>query len=267
MHAGPMLTISQVAAYAGVTVRAVRHYHRIGLLPEPERDASGYRAYDADAVVRLIRISTLAGAGVPLARVQELLDAGPDEFAAGIREVDAGVRAEIRRLQGIRARLGELEQGAHPALPPSVVGYLDRLRSLGVGERYVEMETEAWIMVASQVPHQIDEVIEQKHAELDDPEMVELYQLLGQAVDWSADDPRVVEVADRLERLMARALASGAPDDLELDNRFVDLLDAKTLGSSPVAERLLSILAERGWNGWTRIERAGGARPEDGPSR
>lgn len=30
-----MLSISQLAAYAGVTVRAVRHYHRIRLLPEP----------------------------------------------------------------------------------------------------------------------------------------------------------------------------------------------------------------------------------------
>lgn len=67
-----MLTISQLAAYAGVTVRAVRHYHQIGLLPEPGRDRSGYRTYDG-AVVRLIRIRTLAdsrraarqGAGTP----------------------------------------------------------------------------------------------------------------------------------------------------------------------------------------------------------
>jgi hypothetical protein len=44
-----MLTIGQLAAYAGVTVRAVRHYHQIGLLPEPERDASGYRRYGATA--------------------------------------------------------------------------------------------------------------------------------------------------------------------------------------------------------------------------
>ena len=36
-----MLTISQLASYAGVTVRAVRHYHAKGLLPEPERDHSG----------------------------------------------------------------------------------------------------------------------------------------------------------------------------------------------------------------------------------
>src|SRR4029079_5232220 len=46
-----MLTISRLAAYAGVTVRAVRHYHQIGLLPEPERTYSGYRTYDAAAVV------------------------------------------------------------------------------------------------------------------------------------------------------------------------------------------------------------------------
>ena len=65
-----MLTIGQLASYAGVTVRAVRHYHAKGLLPEPERDHSGYRRYDAHAVVELIKIRTLAEAGVPLARVR-----------------------------------------------------------------------------------------------------------------------------------------------------------------------------------------------------
>ncbi|MEO7944436.1 MAG: MerR family transcriptional regulator, partial [Marmoricola sp.] len=57
-----MLTISQLAAYAGVTVRAVRHYHQVGLMPEPARDSSGYRTYDAADVIRLIRIRTLAEA-------------------------------------------------------------------------------------------------------------------------------------------------------------------------------------------------------------
>lgn len=71
-----MLTIGQLASYAGVTVRAVRHYHAKGLLPEPERDHSDYRRYDAHAVVELIKIRTLADAGVPLARVRELLAAG-----------------------------------------------------------------------------------------------------------------------------------------------------------------------------------------------
>src|SRR5918994_6122881 len=162
-----MLTISQLAAHAGVTVRTVRHYHQIGLLPEPERNHSGYRTYDAAAVVRLIQIRTLADAGVPLARVQELLDAGPEEFARGIREIDKDLRAEIRRLQGNRKRIAKLAAGEHLALPQSVVGYLDRLRGLGVDERYIEMERDGWIMLAAQVPQQIDAIIASKHKELD----------------------------------------------------------------------------------------------------
>ena len=94
-----MLTISQLASYSGVTVRAVRHYHAKGLLPEPERDCSGYRRYDAGAVVELIRIRTLAEAGVPLSRVRELLMADEEEFAAAIEEIDLRLRVEIRERQ------------------------------------------------------------------------------------------------------------------------------------------------------------------------
>ena len=257
-----MLTISQLAAYAGVTVRAVRHYHQIGLLPEPERDRSGYRTYDAAAVVRLIRIRTLADAGVPLAHVQELLDASPEEFADEVQQIDKELRAEIRRLQGNRERLARLAAGEHLALPRSVVDYLDRLRSLGVEERYIELERDAWIMIAAQIPHEIDAVIAKKHEELDDPDMVKLYRLLSAALDWSVDDPRIVEIADILERLMIRAVEAGELGDDDFDDPFVELLDAATVESAPVAERLLAILQERGWKGWTRIERVPADRVE-----
>ncbi len=206
-------------------------------------------------MVRLIRINTLAEAGVPLARVQELLDANPDAFADGIQQIDQKLCAEIRRLKDTRRRLAQLATGQDPALPPSVVGYLDRLRGLGVDERYIELESNAWIMIAAQVPDQIDAVIAKKHAELDDPVTERLYQLLSDGLDWSADDPRVVEVADCIEHLMARALDAGETDDLGLDDQFIDMLDATAVQTSPAARRLRSILEERGWNGWIRTER------------
>jgi len=90
-----MLTIGQLAAYAGVTPRAVRHYHQIGLLPEPERDASGYRRYGALAVVSLIKIRTLATAGVPLSRIGELLEADETAFAEAVQQIDSHLREEI----------------------------------------------------------------------------------------------------------------------------------------------------------------------------
>ena len=61
------ITIGQLANYAGVTIKAVRHYHRRGLLAEPRRDASGYRRYGAEHAIQLIKVRTLADAGVPLA--------------------------------------------------------------------------------------------------------------------------------------------------------------------------------------------------------
>lgn len=259
-----MLTIGQLAAYAGVTVRAVRHYHQIGLLPEPERNRSGYRTYDASAVVRLIRIRILADAGVPLSRVQELLDADQETFAKGIDEIDAQLRAEIRQIRATRKRLGTLTAGEHLSLPPSVVGYLDRLRDLRVDEHYIALERDSWIIIAAQVPDQIDAMIELKHRDLDDPDMVDLYRLLSEAVEWSVDDPRVVEIADVLDRLMTRAFESDevyGDDFADIDDQFVEFLDATALESAPIARRLHALLQERGWRGWTRIERICDSEP------
>lgn len=252
-----MLTISQLASYAGVTVRAVRHYHQIGLLAEPGRDRSGYRSYDAAAVVRLIRIRVLADAGVPLARVQELLVAGPDEFTRAVEEIDTVLRADIRRLQRNRERIAKLAAGDNLALPQSVVDYLDRLRGLGIGEAYIELERDAWIMPAAQIPD-IDAVIAEKHRQLDeDPDMTRLYRLLSSAPDWSPDDPRVVELADIIEQLRIRAVESGEAEigDADASDPFAALLDAAMAESAPVARRLLAILEQRGWRGWTRLER------------
>ncbi|RZS64363.1 DNA-binding transcriptional MerR regulator [Agromyces ramosus] len=252
-----MLTISQLASYAGVTVRTVRHYHQIGLLAEPERDHSGYRSYDAAAVVRLIRIRVLADAGVPLARVQELLVAGPDEFARAVEEIDKALSADIRRLQSNRMRIAKLAAGDNLALPQVVVDYLDRLRVLGIGETYVELERDAWIMLAAQIPD-IDAVIAEKHRQLDEnPDMTRLYRLLSSAPEWPPDDPRVVELADIIEQLRIRAVESGEVEigGADASDPFSALLDAAMTDSTPVAGRLLSILEERGWRGWTQLER------------
>lgn len=250
-----VLTISQLARYAGVSVKAVRHYHKIGLLPEPDRNHSGYRSYDADAVVLLIRIHVLASAGVPLAQVKDLLDAGSDTLADTVQKIDTRLRAEIRRLNLSRKRLAMLAAGEQLALPTSVVDYLDRLRSLGVQERYIEMERDAWIMLAAQVPGQIESIIARKHKDLDDPDVRRLYELVNHAPDVTPADPRVVEAADILDRLYTRAMASGALNVDGLDATFVALLDATTIASAPAAQQLMALLEERGWKGWNRIQR------------
>jgi len=251
-----VLTIGQLASYAGVTVRAVRHYHAKGLLPEPERDHSGYRRYDAHAAVELIRIRTLADAGVPLARVRELLGAGDEEFQAAVDDIDRRLRAEIRERQRHRERIAQLAAGDNLALPPEAVSYLDRLRGLGLPEPMIEGERDAWILVAAQLPEQMPFYMTMKQQQLDDPGTVELYRDLADSISWEADDPRLVAVSDRLVGLLDAAEAEGwESHDEELTDELAELLDTVFLESVPIAPRLIERLEERGWRGWTKMER------------
>ena len=170
-----MLTISQLASYAGVTVRAVRHYHAKGLLAEPRRDRSGYRRYDAAAVVELIRIRTLADAGVPLSRVRELLAASGEEFAAAVSDIDRRLRAEIRERQRHREQISQLAAGDSLALPPVAVAYLNRMRDFGFRERLIEIERDSWILIAAQIPEQVPAFMAIKHAQIEHETLSRLY--------------------------------------------------------------------------------------------
>lgn len=250
-----MLTIGQLATHAGVTVRAVRHYHAKGLLPEPERDASGYRRYDAKAVVDLIKIRTLADAGVPLARVKELLQADDEQFAEAVAEIDKRLRAEIRERQRHREQISRLAAGDSLALPPEAVAYLDRLRELGIPERMIEGERDAWILVAAHSPEQMPKWMAYKREEIENPEVVELYQRLDEAIDWQPDDPRLPGLADRLAALISTAdnrEEYAADDTIEVE--LVELLDSFFVDAVPIARRLMQLLEERGWSGWTQLE-------------
>jgi DNA-binding transcriptional MerR regulator len=254
-----MLTISQLAAYAGVTVRAVRHYHHIGLLPEPERDASGYRRYGAIAVVSLIKIRTLANAGVPLSQIAELLQADPAAFAEAVRRIDDQLRDEVERLETSRKQIAQLAAGDSLLVPPEVSCYLDRLRQIGASERVVQGERDGWILVAARWPDQIREWMPDKLAELEDPRMVRLYRVLSEVFesDEGNDDPRLVEAADILADLLEQAYAAAAtqPGDWTHDDLPFDLLDALAVESDPRMERMQQLMRERGWAGWSRLER------------
>jgi DNA-binding transcriptional MerR regulator len=252
-----MLTISQLASYAGVTVRAVRHYHAKGLLPEPERDHSGYRRYDAGAVVELIKIRTLADAGVPLSRVRELLAAGDEEFAAAVADVDRRLRAEIRERQRHRERIAQLAAGDSLALPPEAVAYLNRMRELGFPERLIEIERDSWILIAAQMPDEVPALMAIKHAQIEHETLRQLYLDVGDLADCAPDDPRLPALADRVAAFIeaAAAEAEGIEDEHPVSDDLVELLDSAFVESFPCAPRLFGLLEERGWTGWTNIRR------------
>lgn len=122
------LTIGQVAHGAGVGVETVRFYEREGLLAEPERSASGYRQYPADAVRRILFIQRAKDLGFSLKEIGELLSLrlDPGTSCADIKAKAEGKLASIdeklKALQRMKRALTALAatcsgQGATTACP------------------------------------------------------------------------------------------------------------------------------------------------------
>jgi hypothetical protein len=190
--------------------------------------------------------------------VKELLAADVTEFAAAIEEIDRRLRAEIRERQRHRERIARLAAGDSLALPPEAVAYLERMRELAIPERIIEGERDAWILVAAQLPERMGVYIQSKQDQLDDPSVVDFYREIDDIAQWRPGDPRLPAVADRLvaqlEAVPEEEWKVFAEDNTMSDD-LVALLDDWFLRRVPVGADLRRLLEERGWTGWTRLER------------
>lgn len=111
----------EIAELAGTSLRAVRHYHQVGLLAEPERLSNGYKQYGVAHLVRLVRIKRLTDLGFSLPQIAGM-DETDDHPEEALRSLDAELAATIERLQRARSELGLiLESSAPTDLPPEFV--------------------------------------------------------------------------------------------------------------------------------------------------
>ncbi|MFB6836302.1 MerR family transcriptional regulator [Streptomyces sp. NPDC056361] len=204
------VTIGQAAAFVDVTVKTVRHYHKLGLVAEPERDGSGYRRYGSGELLRLVQVRTLAAAGVPLAEIGPLLDADAARFGAALADVGRQLTERIDELVARRATLDRLADGDRALLPDRACAILDRMPGLGFGPDHVAAQREALVLARALVPEGFDGFLDQLEHGLDDPDYVELAKRGQEAEAWEPDDPRIEELATAMaDRYLANPALLG----------------------------------------------------------
>jgi DNA-binding transcriptional MerR regulator len=237
-----MITIGQLAAYAGVTIKAVRHYHQRGLLEEPPRDSSGYRRYSAQHAIDLVKIKTLAEAGVPLARIKEVLTASPGGFAAAIAEIDRKLQERVTELRRTRERIARLSAGDRLFVSAEVADLLDQLDAIGVSRRSVQMERDVWILLQSASPKEAAIWLADKLDAMGDPEFRAIYVKYDAAFDWSPDDRRLYALAARSRRWLAKRPARVKGQKRSALDPTIAHLVATSVGvRSPAWDRLAEI--------------------------
>ncbi|WP_227996993.1 MerR family transcriptional regulator [Nocardia australiensis] len=208
------MRIKELADAVGITTRAVRHYHRIGLLPEPPRQPNGYRQYSLRDAVELARIRRLTELGLSLDEVRDVLaeDVGKD-LADILGELDADLARQEESIRQRRARLAQLLRQAEadgrlsdeaPVSPALAALFHDMSRACarhpGPEPAMVVKERELLALLETSVPDGgrgwLDGMI---HALRADPEVIarsyEVYAQLDELLGAHDGDPRVETAA------------------------------------------------------------------------
>ncbi|MEV6382599.1 MerR family transcriptional regulator [Streptomyces sp. NPDC051773] len=220
------MRIGELAAAVGVTPRAVRHYHHLGLLPEPDRRANGYRDYTLRHMVVLARIRRLTELGLGLAEVRDVLadDAGR-ELVEVLGELDVDLARqedEIRERRGrLHVLMEEARAGRLPAegpvspelaalfgkfgpAPHSPMAAKDR-EVFALLETTATPEARAEMLAGLESMMSVPGAVERAH---------EAYALLDALADAEPDDPRVGEAARVLAALIPPEMV---PQDVGID--------------------------------------------------
>lgn len=129
-----------IAGLAGITLRALRHYHQIGLLPEPLRDRNGYRRYDVPDLIRLLRIKGLAAAGVALSDMPSFLESRGASADDLLEALDKQLLDQIGQLERQRQLAARLRNDANA--PGAGLDLVQPFKVLTDGRS--ESSTEAW---------------------------------------------------------------------------------------------------------------------------
>ncbi|WP_407320722.1 MerR family transcriptional regulator [Isoptericola halotolerans] len=249
-HPARGLTISQAAAFACVTVKTVRHYHRQGLVEEPGRDRSGYRRYGSEDLLRLVQVRTLATAGVPLAEIAPMLDADPERFAAALDDVERRLSDQIDDLAARRDNLHRLA-GDRALLPDRACAVLERLPELGFRPEYIAGQREALVLVRALIPEGFDGFLAQLELRLADARFVELTRCGVEAEAWALDDPRIEELASAMaDHFLNRPDLLGDPRTRSMQawsraSIRYQLINNHRERQSPVAARLTALTEGR----------------------
>lgn len=135
-----MLKVGELAARAGLTVRALHHYDGIGLLSPSARSDAGYRLYNRDDVARLHQIQALRAFGMALADIGAYLDRPDASPLAVVERQLAKLDRQILEAAHMRDQLLRLRARLAAGEETDLSIWLTLLTQMNMYEKYFSKE-------------------------------------------------------------------------------------------------------------------------------
>lgn len=211
------MKVSEVAYLAGTTVRAVRWYHAVGLLPIPEGRP---RDYGFDDLARVVRIRWLAESGMSLASIGHLLDGSSkdatEDFDSALERIDAEIQklaAQRDRIEGLR-ELAKSDATISP-LPASLDSLYTAVRSRLTNPRHIELlERDRVIASIIGAWDKFPDVALYSATEADIDAMVEGLEIFAEAMDADDVGPLVDRFVVVYTKLASKFGLAGLADNI-----------------------------------------------------
>lgn len=241
------MRIGEIAALVGLTTRAIRHYHHVGLLPEPERRPNGYRAYSVRDAVLLARVRQLTELGLSLDEVRDALaDDAERELAEVLKELDADLARQEADIRERRRRLSALlaePPGATGPVSPALAALL--AQAPRTDSPSAAKDREYLMLMDARTGSQ--EIFALLGTLIADPAVVELYERLDALAEAPADDPRIAPLAADLMAAVPEELFAAIPEHGVVVSGFKEALLAEYApAQAEVVGRLMEAFMERG---------------------
>ncbi|MEO3784682.1 MerR family transcriptional regulator [Actinocorallia sp. B10E7] len=243
------MRIGELAALVGVSTRTVRHYHGLGLLPEPERRHNGYREYRLRDAVLLARIRRLAELGVPLEEIREVTagDRGR-ELREVLLELDADLARQQEAIAARRERLALLlaEAEPHPdsAVSPEMGAVLRGLPA--GGSKFAAFDREMLALVDTAADERQRAQWAEMMRPLTTPEALarshELYRRLDELDEAEPGDPRVAVLAADLAAHLPEEMAAAMAANTDPPERSWQWLEEMAVEVSPAQAEVFRLL-------------------------
>ncbi|RPK75574.1 Mercuric resistance operon regulatory protein [Streptomyces sp. ADI97-07] len=244
------MRIGEIAALVGVTSRAIRHYHHIGLLPEPGRRTNGYRAYSVRHAVLLARIRRLTELGLGLDEVRDVVadDAGR-ELVEVLGELDADLARQEEEIGERRRRLALLMAGPVDGREPVSPALAELLGATPATDSPTATKDREHLALLDGAEG-ADEIFGALRPMAEDPSVLELYERLDALATASPDDPRIAPLAADLVAAVPAgvldAIPSGLPSGLPAGSGFAEALLADYApAQAEVVRRMMAGVAAR----------------------
>lgn len=238
------MRVKELADLTDTTVRTIRYYHQIGLLPVPDQ-GGGVRDYGMAQLARLLRIRWLVDSGVPLAAVRSMLEEqadDPDELAAIRTDLAIALSRVDERLEQLNNQRDQLirllrttaEGGPVSPMPRAVHRMYEQLMARAADDDIAAMiaaerQVVEFACYSGELPPMVIELAERltaKQLDLILPLFAEFRDLDREMSSLSSG-----EIDHRVDEMAAHAVEFIASLGLSMDQAMA-LLEQASLGSS-----------------------------------